>query len=46
MEMLLFMLPSLLVAAAYLAPVTGGREEVTRLPGFEPGFDSFCGCKR
>ncbi len=42
MELLLFTLPFLLVAAAYLVPVTDAGKKSAGLPVFGP----FCGCKR
>ena len=42
MEMLLFVLPSLLVAGAYLRPATETKDKTTNLPVFGP----MCGCKR
>ena len=42
MEIVLFMIPSLLVAAAYLVPVTETREKSASLPM----FGQMCGCKR
>lgn len=40
--MLLFVLPSLLVAAAYLMPEAEPKQKTLRLPAFAP----MCGCKR
>ena len=42
MELLVFMLPSLLVAMAYLVPVAEAEHKSTGLPQ----FGSICGCKR
>ncbi len=42
MEILLFVLPSLLVAAAYLAPVTEPKGKSVHLPV----FGQMCGCRR
>ncbi len=42
MEILMFILPSLLVAAAYLAPAAGTPEKKSSLPAFGP----MCGCKQ
>ena len=42
MELLFFALPSLLVAVAYMVPVTGAQAKLTH----SPSFGLICGCKR
>lgn len=42
MEFFLFVVPSLLVAAAYLLPVMGAEQKSAGRPVFGP----MCGCKR